>query len=127
MNICLSLDGACATYKGVSHGTAISAAPIKVFQGVGRYFEIKVTEVRPGQPDGLAVGVTTRRPSEILSMPAHADGLKPAWLIVFDGATWNSTLSEVGYSDWVTRDIRIDDTVGVLVTEYGALSIFVNQ
>ncbi|CAJ1407544.1 unnamed protein product [Effrenium voratum] len=106
-------------------GTAIGAAPLELLES-GRYFEVHIDEVVPDQPDGMAIGVTSHRPEELLEPVGSSDALRPAWLVGFDGAVWDGAKMEWLLSSWDTRQLSAGDTVGALVDLGNVLRIFVN-
>eukprot|EP00927_Polykrikos_kofoidii_P046710 TRINITY_DN40851_c0_g2_i1.p1 TRINITY_DN40851_c0_g2~~TRINITY_DN40851_c0_g2_i1.p1 ORF type:complete len:1205 (+),score=177.64 TRINITY_DN40851_c0_g2_i1:140-3616(+) len=131
-NVSLSADGRSAVRSpkvdtSMLNGVTIGGSPVRFFEGRGHYFEITVDGVLARQqPDGLAIGVTTRRPEELREVPATADQLSPTWLVGFDGATWNSSTTEWGLCEWDPRGLVVGDRVGVLVDLRGNISIFVS-
>eukprot|EP00928_Gymnodinium_smaydae_P045195 TRINITY_DN30156_c0_g2_i2.p1 TRINITY_DN30156_c0_g2~~TRINITY_DN30156_c0_g2_i2.p1 ORF type:complete len:2939 (+),score=602.76 TRINITY_DN30156_c0_g2_i2:113-8929(+) len=131
-HVSLSADGVSALRSAKADpsllgGVVLGEKPIQRLPGVGHYYEVKVSRVqKDSQPDGIAVGVTTRIPHELSSLPDTADQLSPSWLIGFDGATWDSTRAAWGTSDWDTRKLAVNDVIGVLVDFKGQLVVFVN-
>eukprot|EP00929_Paragymnodinium_shiwhaense_P037656 TRINITY_DN20020_c0_g1_i4.p1 TRINITY_DN20020_c0_g1~~TRINITY_DN20020_c0_g1_i4.p1 ORF type:complete len:2497 (+),score=567.91 TRINITY_DN20020_c0_g1_i4:1495-8985(+) len=131
-HVTLSPDGFMATRSGKvaaaeMGGTVVGARPIKFYPGQGYYFEIVLERVLDGRfPDGLAVGVTAKRPQEIRDMPSVADQLEHVWLAGYDGATWSSSDNDWGICDFDPGRLREGDVVGVLVDLQGTLSIFLN-
>ncbi|CAL1156486.1 unnamed protein product, partial [Cladocopium goreaui] len=107
-------------------GTALGAAPLDFTDAGLRYFEVHIDEVIPDRPDGMAIGVTSHRPDEILEPPVSSDALRPAWLVGFDGAIWDGAKMEWLLSSWDTRQLRVGDAVGAMVDQQGTLRIFVN-
>lgn len=107
-------------------GTALGAAPLEFSETKERYFEVHIDEVIQGRPDGMAIGVTSHRPEEILDPPVSSDALRPAWLVGFDGAVWDGAKMEWLLSDWDTRQLAVGDAVGATVDSQGTLRIFVN-
>eukprot|EP00913_Durusdinium_trenchii_P005328 g4973.t1 len=107
-------------------GTALGALALDSTAEGLRYFEVHIDEVIEGKADGLAIGVTSHRPEEILEPPSSSDALRPAWLVGFDGAAWDGQRMEWFLSTWDTRQLRAGDAVGALVDAQGVLRIFVN-
>jgi hypothetical protein len=97
----------------------------------GRYFALKMGPVRndKGVGDGLAIGVTTSAPHELIrnGSPTSITELRTAWAFGFDRLFWDGPRGQFGDIEWNTTDLRHEDTVGMLVEENGTVIIFQNN
>jgi len=125
-SLTLSKDQRSATRAaklGASWAVLLGDAPLERAADGGTSFMISITGVCRNFTEGLAVGVTTRPPGDIVEIPETADALKPSWLVGYDGATWNGSVW--GLSDWRPQQLRVGDTVAVS-TSQGQLKVSVN-
>lgn len=79
----------------------------------------------PGDTEGLALGVTTRPPNELTTLPATADEVDPSYLLGFDGAAWDGSALKWHFSHWQPQTLRANDRVDVLL-EKQRLQVAVN-
>lgn len=112
----LSADGLTASHQDSTgqelKGVAFLQGPVPLFEE-GAYFEVRVEEVCTGNPDGLTIGITTKKPSMDDPEPATADDVPESWSIGFDGQT--KVGAEMKPTDWGPCDLKVGDRVGFFV------------
>jgi len=131
-NIVLSSDGRTASFDGVRKGGyafVSTAEPPSIESGYG--FEVQIARIRDGANDGMAIGFTSTAPEEWPDpLPEGAD-LLPGNLAFagYDGQFCSAVCK--CEPEWVecpfnTRDLEVDDVVGVQVSHSGTLKVTKN-
>eukprot|EP00927_Polykrikos_kofoidii_P000376 TRINITY_DN10135_c0_g3_i2.p1 TRINITY_DN10135_c0_g3~~TRINITY_DN10135_c0_g3_i2.p1 ORF type:complete len:498 (+),score=65.03 TRINITY_DN10135_c0_g3_i2:225-1718(+) len=91
-------------------------------------FEVRITKVRSGEHDGLAVGFTSTPPNAWpRELPNTADCFASTWLVGYDGQFWNGHKREWSDCSWNSAELRVGDRVGVKVSCDGAFVVSVNR
>mmetsp|Transcript_48294 Transcript_48294/g.105116 ORF Transcript_48294/g.105116 Transcript_48294/m.105116 type:complete len:538 (+) Transcript_48294:46-1659(+) len=144
-DIQLNADLSCATGRAemARHGLTMEEtglvwgdAPLRVFDGKGRYFQIVVDEIYsgPGQHAGLMIGVSFTAPDRIRN--CRFDGwevggsgrLTRHRLHGADGQLLSADMKRIKDSPWNSGKLAATDRVGLLVAEVdGSLCVFVND
>lgn len=119
-------------YADVLYGALLSEKPIKPC-GDGFYFEVRVDSVTTGEEDGLAVGVTTTSPEELIrkmpNLPEVAASVPNSWVVGLTGVAHCSVGDKDGnFVDlsWSPQNLKEGDRVGLLVTHERKLCVVEN-
>lgn len=91
---------------------AFLQGPAPLFEE-GAYFEVRLDEVCIGNPDGLTIGVTCKKPSLDDPEPATADDVPDSWSIGFDGQA--KVAGEMWPTTWRPADCKVGDRVGFFI------------
>ena len=112
----------------VARGVVISEEPVKEKVTDRLYFEVQLTTVQKGFPDGLTLGYTNIKPNSSEEIPDTCDGLPgQVWAVGFDGHYFDSVNDTFEKIDWNPNNLRKGDKVGALIVfPDGDLLILVN-
>ena len=112
-------------------GCAISMMPIVPSQEAEVKFEVRVEEIRSTDaPDGLCIGVVLDSPEQVARMkepPETLDMFQKAWVVGYDGQSFNGATQEWIDIDWQPKCLKLGDIVGARVTKGGQLDIYINN
>jgi len=129
--VVISTDGLKATYVGSKaddyqfHGGVLGNGPLQS-TAEGKYFQVRISKIMGGPPDGLVIGVTMQSPDGVEKIPEFMDELDPSWLAGYDGQFWDGAHSVWHRIPWDAKALKIDDRVGFLVTPHGEIRLNVN-
>jgi len=110
-------------------GVVVGNGPLREHQEYGRYFAVKVRHVFGAiDGDGLAIGVTTSRPHDIIRhSPTELIEFRTVWAFGFDQLFWDGPNGMFVDIKWRSSTLRVGDVVGMLIEPTGCVVIFVND
>lgn len=120
-----------ATYFGPDKSSLCAFVSTRFSPSVdgGHAFDVRITKVREGEADGLAIGFTQTKLANLPILPRTADVLEDSWLVGYNGQF--SETGAKGDGNWTestlsTENLVVGDCVSVHMSDEGLFEAKVN-